>query len=445
MSAPLLLILVVAIAFLATHVAYEWLARRLLVVSGAEYLVLGVLLGPAVSGLFPEQASNAFTPVLVLGVGWIGLTLGMSFRLQQLVRISGVTYRLALVQSLLTFAAVAAAVTFAIHYAFRVEREVAVIAGVALGAIAVASTPAGLDVAFGGSRTSVPVVRQIEVSLGMDGLVSVIIFGLLLAWAHQSAPLLVRELTTTEWAVVTLGVGVVGGALFHLFLGEERVPDRLFISLAGAVVLVSGTAWYLELSTAMAAMVMGIVLANSTRSPVPIRNVLVAAERPFYYTLLLLAGATWQPDASIVWWLVIAHYFILRTMAKLWGSAIVTWFNRAQEGVGLDWGRALIGQGRLTIALALDYARRPELPFGDLVFTCAAVSVLFTEFFAARFVRSAVDPLLLPIERLSATADTVVETVTETMAHRIPSRFFPEHEEMVEPQPQDSPPEGGKQ
>lgn len=422
MSAPLLLILVVAIAFLATHVAYEWLARRLLIVSGAEYLILGVLLGPMVSGLFPETTDDAFTPVLVLGIGWIGLTLGMSFRLQQLVRIPGVKYRLALVQSLLTLVAVAAAVTYAVEYSFQVERSVALIAGVALGAIAVASTPAGLDVALGQERTRIPVVRQIEVALGMDGLVSVLAFGLLLAWSHHSVPLVVRALTTTEWVVVTMGIGVVGGTLFHLFLGEEREPDRLFIAVAGAVVLVSGTAWYLELSTTLSALVMGIILANTTRNPKPIRDVLAGAERPFYYALLLIAGATWQPDASIVWWLVIAHYFVLRTMSKLWGAAIVTWINRAQEGVGLDWGRALVGQGRLTIALALDYATRQELPFGDLVFTCAAASVLFTEFFAARFVRSAVGPLLLPIQRLSATADTVVETMTN-----LPPRFFGDH------------------
>ncbi len=427
MSAPLILILVVAIAFLATHVAYEWLARRMLIVSGAEYLILGVLLGPVASGLFPEEAANAFTPVVILGIGWIGVTLGMAFRLQQLVRIPGVRYRLALVQSLVTLVIVGVAVTYAVSYAFQVDMSVAVIAGGALGAIAVASTSAGLNVALGGTRTGVPVVRQIEVSLGMDGIVSILAFGILVAWAHQGIPLAVRQLTTTEWVVVTIGVGVAGGTLFHLFLGEERHPDRLFIALTGAVVLVTGTAWYLELSPALAAMVMGMILANSTRNPTPIRTVLMNAERPFYYTLLLLAGASWQPDVSIVWWLVIAHYIVLRTLSKLWGTAIVTWVNREQDKVGMDWGRALIGQGQLTIALALEYSSRAGLPFGDLVFTCAAVSVLFTEFFAARFVRSAVGPLLLPIERFSETADTVVESVAGTVTSRFARRHTEEH------------------
>jgi hypothetical protein len=36
--------------------------------------------------------------------------------------------------------------------------------------------------------------------------------------------------------------GCVGGSLFHLFLGNERDIDRLFIPIAGAVILVSGAA-----------------------------------------------------------------------------------------------------------------------------------------------------------------------------------------------------------
>jgi hypothetical protein len=89
------------------------------------------------------------------------------------------------------------------------------------------------------------------------------------------------------------------------------------------------------------------------------------------------------------------------------------------DRVGLDWGRALIGQGRLTIALALDYSRR-DLPFGDVVFTCAAVSVLFTEFFAARFVRSATEPLMLPLQQLTASTEAVAGSVTETMTQVLP-------------------------
>jgi Kef-type K+ transport system membrane component KefB len=419
MTTPLLLILVAALAFLATHVAYEWLARRLLIVSGAEYLVLGVLLGPLVTGLFTRAALDAFLPVVVLGIGWMGITSGMPLRLAQLVRIPAVAYRLSLVESVVTLLLVGAGAASAFAYGFQLDHASALVPAAALGAIAVASTPAGLDVAFGGRRRAVPVLQQIEVAHGMDGLISVLAYGVLMAYLHDAAPLQLRSLTMTEWVVVTLGIGAMGGTLFHLFLGNEDSPDRLVIALGGAVMLTSGAAWYLQLSPALASLVLGVVLANSLRRPSAVTEVLRAGERPLYYMLLLLAGVSWRPEGNVVWWLVIGHYVILRTLAKLWGTGIVTWLNRAHDRVGLDWGRALIGQGRLTIALALDYSRR-DLPFGDVVFTCAAVSVLFTEFFAARFVRSATEPLMLPLQQLTASTEAVAGSVTETMTQVLP-------------------------
>lgn len=419
MTTPLLLILIAAMAFLATHVAYEWLAKRLLIVSGAEYLVLGVLLGPQVTGLLSPAALEAFQPFVVLGIGWMGIATGMPLRLAQLVRIPAVTYRLSLVESLVTLALVSAGALSALSYGFQIDVEATMGPALILGALAAASTPAGLDVAFGAGKRREPVLRQIEVAHGMDGLISVLAFGMLLAVLHTAPPVSLRALTPTEWIVVTLGIGVVGGALFHLFLGEEQSPDRLWVALGGAIMLASGAAAYLDLSPALATLVMGVILVNSLRHPGPVQEVLRTGERPLYYVLLLLAGASWRPDGNIVWWLVIAHYVILRTLAKLWGTGITTWVNGAQRSVGLDWGRGLIGQGRLTIALALDYSRR-DLPFGDVIFTCAAVSVLFTEFFAARFVRSAAAPLLAPLEQLQVTTDAMVDSVAETVTHAIP-------------------------
>jgi hypothetical protein len=40
------------------------------------------------------------------------------------------------------------------------------------------------------------------------------------------------------------------------------------------------------------------------------------------------------------------------------------------------------------------------------------LSVLFTEFFAARFLRSVVGPVLAPLKTLTVTVDSVTETVT---------------------------------
>lgn len=401
MSASLVLIIVVATAYLATHLLYEWLAKRLLIVSGAEYLVLGILLGPQVTGVIPIEAANAFGPIIVLGIGWIGLTVGMQFYLPRLVRISGLTFRLAVIESLVTLGVVGGVLWWAFPALELTSEFWAIVPALALGAIAVASTPAGLDIALRDRKRREPVVNQLETSLGVNAFVAIVTVGILFAWVHRAPVNATRPPTPTEWAVITVGVGVLGGTLFHLFLGEERKVDRLVVSLGGAVILASGTAAYLNVSPLLATLVIGIVLVNTSRGRAELRTVLAGAERPFYYVLLLLAGLSWRPTTSWTVLAVIALYVFTRTGTKVYATRWSTRWNGATAQLGGDWGKALIGQGRLTVAMALDYARRPELPIGDVVFTAALASVLLTEFAAARLVRAALLPIVEPLRDLA--------------------------------------------
>src|SRR5690606_41478623 len=92
---------------------------------------------------------------------------------------------------------------------------------------------------------------------------------------------------------------LLGGILFHLFLGPERKVDRLFIALAGALILTSGAAAYMRLSPLLPAMLVGAVLVNTSHSNAEIRQVLAKVERPLYFVLLIFAGAAWQPSSQI--------------------------------------------------------------------------------------------------------------------------------------------------
>jgi uncharacterized membrane protein len=354
-----------------------------------------------VTGVIPVEAADSFGPIIVLGIGWIGLTVGMQFYLPRLVRISGLTFRLAVIESLLTLGVVGGALWWALPQLGLTSEFWSIVPALALGAIAVASTPAGLDIALRDRKRREPVVNQLETSLGVNAFVAIVTMGILFAWVHRAPVNAMRPPTPTEWAVITVGVGVLGGTLFHLFLGEERQVDRLVVSLGGAVILASGAAAYLNVSPVLATLVIGIVLVNTSRGRDELRTVLAGAERPFYYVLLLLAGLSWRPTTSGTVIAVIALYLVTRTATKVLGTRLTTTWNGATPQLGRDWGKALIGQGRLTVALALDYARRPELPIGDVVFTAALASVLLTEFAAARFVRAALLPIVEPLRDLA--------------------------------------------
>ena len=391
MSEGLILVLVVAASYLAAHVAFEWLARRLVIVSGAEYLLLGILLGPQVSGILSHGAVESFAPITSLGLGWMGALIGAQLVLPRMVRTPAVLYRVAMAESLLTLSFTAALMAAGIYGTFDVSPRVAITAGVGMGAVATVSATAGVAVIARQLGRRSPVVQQLEVASATNAVVAILASGLLFAVVHPdpNAAVVGRPLTPTEWAVITIAVGLVGGALFHLFVGEERKVDRLFISLAGAVILVSGGATYLRVSPLLAAACFGFVLANTARSRAQITIALERVERPLYFALLVLAGATWRPSVRD-WVVLVVLFLVVRVAAKLGAARLAARWNGMLPTLGPHWGRGLLGQGGLALAVALSYLYQEDVPLANLLFTAAVASVLLTDVLSARFVRSQV-------------------------------------------------------
>lgn len=393
MSAGLILVLAVAVAYLAAHVAFDWLAKRLLLVSGAEYLILGILLGPHVSGVLSVETVTGFAPLTTLALGWIGAIVGTQFYLPGLVRISGVMYRLAFGEALGTLVFVAGLLLLLFQYVFALPIEQAIVPAVAMGAIAAVSAPTGIAVVARRLMQRGPVVRQLQVATAIDALVGIATLGLLLSLFHPGDLAAGYRITPTEWVVITLGIGLTGGALFHLFLGGDATVDRLFISLGGALIMISGAASYLHLSPLLAALIFGATLTNTSRHRELIAKTLSKGERPFYFVLLIFAGAAWQPSLRM-WVIPVVVFLVARLVGKVWSARIGSWATGQTPALGRDWGLALIGQGGLALALALDYLGLEGAALANIVFTAAIASVLLTDVMSARIVQSVLVPLL---------------------------------------------------
>lgn len=388
MNATISLILLTVGGYLAAHVAFGWLAKRFLIVSGAEYLLLGILLGPQVTGLISASVFSGFAPFMTLALGWIGAMVGAQFYLPALVRYRAPVYRIAFFEAALTFTIVAAVMAALFQWLFGLPMRDALSPAAVLGALATASSPVGIGLVarrVGMGAT----VRQLQMTTAIDALVAITAFGLLLAIDHPAPADLPRPLTATEWAVVTVAIGVVGGTLFHLFLGEERNIDRLFISLAGAIILASGAAAYTRLSPLLPALLIGAILTNTSGSRQQIIQVLGSVERPVYFILLIFAGAAWQPSDR-AWLIPVLVYLVVRIATKTASAWVAAWSNRAIPALGPLWGRALWGQGGLAVAIGLNYLQHDHSVLSNVVFTAAILSVLLTDLMSARVAETVV-------------------------------------------------------
>jgi Kef-type K+ transport system membrane component KefB len=388
-TAGLLLILIVAAAYLAAHVAMDWIGRRYLIVSGAEYLLLGVLLGPQVSGVIRTSTVDEFAPFLTLAFGWVGALVGAQFYVPDLLRLRTVAFKTAFTEAVLSLAVTSGIMGVLIWWWFGLTIEEATVPALAIGAIAVASAPAGIAVVARQLGERGPVLEQLHVATAVDAVVAILTFGILLAVSHGAPPEGIRPPTPTEWVAISLGIGLVGGALFHLFVGQERNSDRLFIALAGALILCSGAAAHLRLSPLLPAMLVGIVLVNTMPRREELAQLLTRVERPLYFVLLIFAGAAWAPGRG-AWALPVVAFVLVRTFAKVGGARLAARANGVYDALGRHWGLGLVGHGGLAVAIALNYRLSDDSLLPNVVFTAAIASVLLTDFFSARIVHAVV-------------------------------------------------------
>ncbi len=372
--------LVVAAAYLAAHAVSEWLARRYLIVSGAEYLLLGILLGPHVSGLIRTSVVESFAPFLTLALGWTGAWIGMHFYLPRLVRTRGVVFRVAFFEAFLSLAAISGVMAFVFSRLLELPIRATVLPAIALGAIAVASSPAGIAIVAErfGRRTAL--LRQLEETTFIDALVAITTFGILLCFGHPIPSGLTRAPTITEWVAISLAIGFVGGALFHLFLGRERQVDRLFIGMAGAITLASGAAAYLRLSPLLPSLLIGAILVNTSRNRETLVALMNNVAGPFYFVLLVFAGTAWSPPTRAWWLLAVVVFLAVRLAGKVGGARLAGRLNGRYRTLGPNWGYALLGQGAVAVAIGVNYLLHDVSMLPNIVFTAALISALLTDF-----------------------------------------------------------------
>jgi hypothetical protein len=252
--------------------------------------------------------------------------------------------------------------------------------------VATLSSPVAVDAVIDRLRVSSRVPQVLQLTARIDALVAVVAFGLVLAIFHQGdvAPE-VRPPTATEWAVINVAVGVASGVLFHLFLGPRGHLDegRLFVALAGAIVVASGASYYLNLSPIFTNLVLGFILVNSGSAHRDVTRLLLSTERPVYLALLLFAGAAWSPGSADL--LFIAPLFVLiRVASRFIGGAVGGGYVAPIELRTDGLGRGLLALGGIGVAIALNYAQvYPDL-HPRLVLTATLLAVLLFEIVASR-------------------------------------------------------------
>jgi Kef-type K+ transport system membrane component KefB len=334
------LLALVVLAYLGGHrrvLAWEHrLGISQVITAGFPFVVLGMLARNDNVGLLTDAVLAEISPLLRLGLGWIGFVAGIRFDTRMLQGLSARTLRVVTLSTLFPFAFLVGA-SASLLVLFSTEPVVlvdpvflrdALILGTAGAMTGVSSTRAFQSEE---SKNVIARVVRLEELAGVLGLLFVAAF-----FRPQSAT---WQMPGAAWVLLTVGLGATVGLLVYAIL--QRRPqgaDFLVLSL-GSISFAAGAASYLLLSSVVVAFIAGVLLANFPGDyHGRLREMLFRLERPINLLSLFIVGALWRVDD---WrgWLLMPVFMGLRLAGKWLGTTLA--LRHAELELGADDRRAI--------------------------------------------------------------------------------------------------------
>lgn len=391
MDTSIILVVIIVFSFVASR-ALKRYAPSYFAFSGAEYLALGVVLGPMVTGFVSADTRALLEPVIQLLLGLVGFTLGLMLR-------EHVSDLRALPSRVLT-ALVAISVPAAGCYGFlsmipdlNFAHKQMLVCSLIIGVVACMSSVTRIDAVARLLRADGWVTRNLRSSAVINDALAVLLFGALatvLRADKGGAPFvdgLDAELGL--WLLASTGVGVVCGLLFAVFLSRVRSAPETFLGVVGGVIFASGMATGLGVSPLFVNMIVGVtVVVFSTRAR-DLLPVIQRLEHPSLVLLLIFAGIVWVPVSHAWLWVFVPLYLLLRFVGLRLGTALSLPLLRDRPPAR-RFGNGLLAQGIIAVALALDFALL-EAPLSQgsasFILTTLLLSTLAQDFLSTRALR----------------------------------------------------------
>ncbi|MEZ4226579.1 MAG: hypothetical protein R3B13_36870 [Polyangiaceae bacterium] len=407
MNLTLVLVLVVIFSFGIGHLLTRY-ASRFVTLSGAEYILVGVLIGPHFPWkLVSEAALIQLTPLIALLLGLVGFVIGL--RGAERERKLDVTL-VGWVSAILVLLCVAAAAIpvlrwfvpvneinadFVVNqllfrgFGWVVEIHFAsthLWVALGIGASAAVASPLLLENMHRMTGAAGRVTLMLEATARSSQVLAVLVLGGVLATARATEAAGRFSMTVAEWELAAVGVGVVSGLLFGLFIGRESEPSRIFLATIGLVTFASGIGAALSISPLFVTMLAAVTVSVTSSHADRVREHVSRLQHALFVLLMIFAGALWDPVRGYAWLLPVG-YVLVRFAVRRLATALCVKAFLEQPLLTRRLGNGLLSQGTLAVAIGVNFAQRfPE--FASLILTTVLIGTILSDLFSTRMLRA---------------------------------------------------------
>jgi len=394
MKSLLAILLLIVISVLGSRITFLnrrfFLGFRSLLLTGTEYVFIGVLLGGMGLNILDLDTLKKMEPFLIFGLCWIGFLFGLQFKARQLKNLPRFYFSISAVQAILTFILVTLALFLIFKKFTIVPQSVLLLAAITMGSTASCTAQSALAIVSHNykfkDRRLLDLLRYIS---GIDGFYALCFFAVALSIFPGGEIGEFNFYKSVTWLLISCLMGIIP-ALIFISLSRIRFSKQEFLLfLIGTVTFCGGLAFQIHYSPLISGFLCGIVIANFCRHRLRALSEVLNAEKTIYIILLILLGAEWDFKMDFI--LVIAGiYIIIRAFGKFIGTFMGTRLFKSGYHVPPTIGLGLISDGGFAVAIILDFMLLYP-SFADPLITIVVLSLIVNELFSPWLILSQFD------------------------------------------------------
>ncbi len=312
------------------------------------YLVAGLLIGPCVFKLVPQEALSGLAIVTQAALGFIAFSIGGEFKLASLKAIGKSCVIITFFQAL-TATFLVDAVLIACGFPLPMC--------LALGAIATATAPAATLMVVRQYRAKGELTNTLLPVVAIDDAIGLVVYSVSIAVAKalasgQAASMRSMVLEPLLEIVLSLVIGCAIGFFSSLVLRFfHSKGNRLGVTIA-AVLLGVGLAKQFGLSDLLLCMAIGATLVNLREDAFELLDITDSWTPPLFMLFFVISGANLDLNALKTVGMVGVVYILTRSVGKYFGAFLGATVVHASDKIRKYLGITLLPQAGVAIGMA---------------------------------------------------------------------------------------------
>jgi len=315
------------------------------------YLIAGLIIGPGISKLIPQDAVSNMGIISETALGIIAFGIGSEFSFKHLKKLGSKVLTLTVIQALGAYLAVALPMILIFGKSVSFS--------MLLSAIAVATAPAATVMVVKQYRAKGPMVDVLLPLVAIDDAISIIIFGITattvqsLMHSEGSASLLTAIVTPVWEILLAVLIGFVSGLLLSFLLPKARDDEQRLTLILAILFLDVALAGLFNVSSLLLCMTTGAVVTNMIKKSKKIFELVDRFSPPIYVAFFTISGASLDIGILKEVGLIGLGYVVFRSIGKICGAFFGAKVLHMPENIQKYLGITLLPQAGVAIGFSV--------------------------------------------------------------------------------------------